>query len=249
MEAHRPSPPERAPVVAIANIQFSWPRSSTPVIALAALTIAQGERVFLQGPSGSGKSTLLNLIAGVIVPSSGELSVLGHNLAVLSGAQRDRFRADHIGFIFQLFNLIPYLSVIENVCLPCGFSARRRARVAGVLDAEAHRLLRHLDLDDPQLLERPVTELSVGQQQRVAAARALIGAPELIIADEPTSALDADRRIAFLELLFRQCEQERTALVFATHDAALSPLFDRTIELADLQPRARGSAADDSTTR
>jgi putative ABC transport system ATP-binding protein len=113
------------------------------------------------------------------------------------------------------------------------------------VQVEAVRLLRHLDMGDDSLLHRPVTKLSVGQQQRVAAARALIGAPEIVIADEPTSALDADRRVAFLELLFRQCEQEGTALVFATHDAALSPLFDRTIELADVQPRARSATTND----
>ena len=104
-----------------------------------------------------------------------------------------------------MFNLIPYLSVVENVRLPCGFSQRRRAtreRAGGSVDAEAVRLLEHLDMARDGLLRRPVTELSVGQQQRVAAARALIGAPELVIADEPTSSLDADRRTAFLDLLF-----------------------------------------------
>ena len=206
------------------------------MVDIESLRLARGERVFLRGPSGSGKSTLLNLLAGVVTPQHGTVRILGRDLSALSGAARDRFRADHIGYIFQMFNLIPYLSVIENVCLPCGFSERRRARAvrAGVgVEAEALRLLKHLDMGDAEVLRRPVTELSVGQQQRVAAARALVGAPELVIADEPTSSLDSDRRAAFLELLFRQCERENTALIFASHDASLAPLFDRAIEVGE----------------
>jgi putative ABC transport system ATP-binding protein len=174
------------------------------------------------------------LLAGVVTPQHGTVRVLGRDLAALRAAARDRFRADHIGYIFQLFNLIPYLSVIENVCLPCGFSARRRARATRAgrsVEGEAARLLEHLEMGGAEVLCRPVTELSVGQQQRVAAARALIGAPELMIADEPTSSLDADRRAAFLGLLFRECERESTTLIFASHDASLAPLFDRTMEV------------------
>ena len=205
------------------------------------LEIASSERVFLRGPSGSGKSTLLNLLAGVAVPQQGSVSVLGSDLASLSGAARDRFRADHIGFVFQLFNLIPYLTVIENVTLPCLFSKRCRARVveaAGTIEREALRLLAHLDMAEPALLTRTATDLSVGQQQRVAVARALIGAPELVIADEATSALDADRRAAFLELLFRECTAAVSAIVFVSHDASAAHGFDRCIELADINEAA-----------
>ena len=136
-----------------------------------------------------------------------------------------------------MFNLIPYLSVVENVILPCGFSQRRREHAimaAGSVEAEALRLLERLDMAAPDILHRRVTELSVGQQQRVAAARALIGAPELVIADEPTSALDADRRLAFIELLFQECEREQATLVFVSHDKAFEDLFQRTIRLADI---------------
>lgn len=226
-----------SPVVDLSNVRFSWPGSVSPTIEIASLAVCAGERVFLRGPSGSGKSTLLSLLAGVLAPQSGTVAVLGSNIGMLGGAARDRFRADHIGFIFQMFNLIPYLSVVENVCLPCGFSAGRRARAVqsgGTVEKEAVRLLSHLDMADDALLRRPVTELSVGQQQRVAAARALIGSPELLIADEPTSSLDADRRAAFLELLFKECAGAGITLVFVSHDASLEALFDRGISLADV---------------
>jgi putative ABC transport system ATP-binding protein len=172
--------------------------------------------------------------------------VLGQDLARLGGAERDRFRADHVGFIFQLFNLIPYLSVVENVILPCGFSDRRRAnarQAGGRVHDEALRLLRHLDMAEAALLHRPVTALSVGQQQRVAAARALIGAPELIVADEPTSSLDADRRHAFIELLFQECAREQATLVFVSHDGTLAGMFDRTVEFGQLNRAREGVAA------
>jgi putative ABC transport system ATP-binding protein len=228
-------------VVALSGVRFSWSGAPPFVIDIDGLRVARGERVFLRGPSGSGKSTLLSLLAGVIAPLEGTVRVLDLNIGTLGGAARDRFRADHIGFIFQMFNLIPYLSVIENVCLPCGFSSRRKQRAVREgrsAEAEAVRLLRHLDMGDAALLRRPVTELSVGQQQRVAAARALIGAPELVIADEPTSALDSDRRAAFLDLLFRECARERAALIFVSHDATLAPLFDRALAFAEVN---RGS--------
>lgn len=207
------------------------------MLRIAQLDIAPRERVFLRGPSGSGKSTLLNLLAGVVLPQQGSVAVLGTNLGTLGGPARDRFRADHIGFVFQLFNLIPYLTVVENVVLPCLFSERRRARAiaaSGSVEAEAMRLLEHLDMTDPELLTRAATDLSVGQQQRVAAARALVGAPELVIADEATSALDADRRTAFLNLLFRECAAAGAAIVFVSHDASAAHAFNRTVELTSI---------------
>jgi putative ABC transport system ATP-binding protein len=151
----------------------------------------------------------------------------------LTGAARDAFRADHFGIIFQMFNLVPYLSVIDNVTLPCRFSARRRRHVEarGGAEREARRLLQDLDLTEEAQSPHAVARLSVGQQQRVAAARALIGQPEIVLADEPTSALDADRREAFLRLLFQECETERATLLFVSHDRSLQGLFDRSLAL------------------
>ncbi len=193
----------------------------------------QGERLFIKGASGSGKSTLLNLLGGVMRPQRGEINVLGKTINTLSGSQRDIFRADHIGFIFQMFNLIPYLSVMENVILPLHFSKRRYHRIAecGAPRQEASRLLAHLDLDEHVLQHRTVAELSVGQQQRVAAARALIGSPEIVIADEPTSSLDSDRREAFIRLLINECEAAGSTLLFVSHDSNLEGSFDRTVAL------------------
>lgn len=237
---------EAQPVVDLSRVRFAWTPAAAPVVEIDAFRVARGERVFLRGPSGSGKSTLLSILAGVVIPQQGSVHILGRDIAALGGADRDRFRADHIGFIFQMFNLIPYLSVVENVSLPCGFSERRRAhavRAGGSVEGEAVRLLEHLDMAAADVLRRPVTELSVGQQQRVAAARALIGAPELVIADEPTSSLDADRRAAFIDLLFRECAREQAALIFVSHDAGLAPLFDRSVEFAQVN-LGRGPALD-----
>jgi putative ABC transport system ATP-binding protein len=230
-----------APVIDLRGVRFAWTAGTQDVVAIDALRIEVGERVLLHGASGSGKSTLLALLAGVAVARAGQVRVLGTDLAVLGPAARDRFRADHTGLVFQMFNLVPYLSVVDNVLLPCGFSSRRRARAAargGSARAEALRLLASLGMDSPRLLARQPAQLSVGQQQRVAAARALIGAPELVIADEPTSALDADRRDTFLDLLFRECAREATTLLLVSHDVALAPRFDRRIAFEDINATA-----------
>jgi len=217
------------PAIAISNLAFRWRPADAFCLELANATVNAGKSLFLHGPSGSGKSTLLNLIGGVLLPARGSVSLLGQSLGELSASRRDAFRADHLGFIFQQFNLIPYLSVLDNVLLPCRFSARR-ARGVSEPEAEARRLLNALDLD-PALLSRPAAELSVGQQQRVAAARALIGQPEILIADEPTSALDAERQAAFVELLLSEAKQAGSAVVFVSHDLRLAAHFDHSLAL------------------
>ncbi len=225
-------------VVELSNAQFVWPGSDNATINIPQLHIAQGEHVFIKGPSGCGKSTLLALLTGINTLTSGSLSVLQTDIAKLRASQRDKFRADHIGYIFQQFNLLPYLNVLENVLIPCQFSAVRRNRVApdasaSLLEEQATKLLKRLHLPE-ELHNRPVSELSIGQQQRVAAARALIGQPELVIADEPTSALDHDNRTAFIELLMEQANQANATLVFVSHDPTLEALFDRTLNLPEL---------------
>jgi len=224
-------------VIDISNLEFSWNPQASTVLSIDALQVSPGERLFIKGPSGSGKSTLLSLLSGVTTAGAGTVRVMDQSLEQLSSIQRDHFRANHIGYIFQMFNLIPYLSVIDNVVLPCHFSKQRRSRAldnGNDLKAEARRLLDHLDMAQAELLNRPVTTLSVGQQQRVAAARALMGSPELLIADEPTSSLDADRRESFIKLLFDECKQTGSTLIFVSHDGSLENLFDRTIDLAEI---------------
>jgi len=223
------------PVVSLRNLRFAWHRG--PMLNVGSLAVKRGEHVFIQGPSGSGKSTLLGLIGGVLQPSAGEVEVLGQQLNALSGWRRDAFRAAHVGFVFQMFNLLPYLSVVNNVLLPARFSRERRARAlarGASLREEALRLLAALGLNDAVLLSRRVTDLSVGQQQRVAVARALLGSPELIVADEPTSSLDADRKEAFLSLLFKECAQAGATVLFVSHDSSLARYFDRTLHMRDI---------------
>ena len=224
------TPPAASPAVELRDVVFRWQDGDAFVLELPELVLAAGERLFVHGPSGSGKSTLLNLIGGVVQPARGEVRLLGQPLAALGTAARDAFRAAHTGFIFQQFNLIPYLSVLDNVRLPCRFSPRRAAR-AGDETQEARRLLTALDIA-AELWTRPANRLSVGQQQRVAAARALLGKPEIIIADEPTSALDAGRQAAFLDLLLAEARATGSSVLFVSHDLALADHFERTLELA-----------------
>jgi len=221
--------------IEIRDLRFRYPGAAADCLDIGTFQAETGARVFLYGPSGSGKSTLLGLIGGVMQPQQGTLNILGNNLAHMGPAVRDRLRADHIGFIFQQFNLIPYLSVMDNVLLPCRFSPRRLQRAlasGGALVDEARRLLFHLQLENMECT--PVTQLSVGQQQRVAAARALIGKPEIVIADEPTSALDTDRQAAFLDLLLQECSEANAALIFVSHDRRLAVHFDHEISLPSI---------------
>ncbi len=228
--------PEDDPAIDARSLRFVWPGADGALLDLERFHVARGERVFVEGPSGCGKTTLLNLLAGALTPTSGALRILGTELAALSGGRRDRFRADHVGVVFQAFNLVPYLTLIENVVLPCRFSPLRRRRIAdagGTPEGEAMRLLASLGLDGRSFGRRDVARLSAGQQQRVAVARALIGGPELVICDEPTSALDADARDAFLALLLQEAAAAGAAVVFVSHDRALASAFDRTYSLPE----------------
>jgi putative ABC transport system ATP-binding protein len=214
------------------NVVFGYdPR--TPVLRVNELIVETGKRVFLYGPSGSGKTTLLGLITGVLQPQQGSCMVLGKEMTQMSMSARDQHRGSEMGYIFQSFNLIPYLTVRENVALPCQVHARRRKHiVAPTLAMEVERLVRRLNLE--AFLDRGVKKLSTGQQQRVAIARAVIGKPSLVIADEPTSSLDTDRQQAFLELLFEVCDEAQATLVFVSHDRSLMQRFDNQIALSEV---------------
>jgi putative ABC transport system ATP-binding protein len=221
------------PILRLSDLRFRWPDGPV-LLEIDEFELAAGERVFLRGPSGSGKSTLLGLIAGVHVPESGHVCLLGHDLGAMRASERDRLRGSELGYVFQQFNLVPYLTVLENVLLPLTFSVTRRVRTErlGPPGAQARALLSALGLEQ-QLADRTPRSLSVGQQQRVAVARALLGQPQLLICDEPTSALDTAARDGFLELLIRASEDTGAALLFVSHDASLARHFPRRLRLAD----------------
>jgi putative ABC transport system ATP-binding protein len=221
-----------SPAITLNDLYFSWPRQTKSCIHIPHFSLTAGERIFIQGPSGSGKSTLLGLLGGVLKPQRGSINLLGQDLCALSSRKRNQFRADHIGFIFQQFNLLPWLSALDNVLLTSTFSPARKLRTVNA-QLESERLLASLDLV-PSLWHRPAAELSIGQQQRVAAARALFGRPAIIIADEPTSALDAARQDKFIELLLAEAHSAQSTILFVSHDERLTTHFDRVVALEEM---------------
>ncbi len=232
-------------MIEVEQLRFAWPRAEHDCLALERLAVGAGKTLFLYGPSGGGKSTLLGLMTGVLLPREGRVRLRGIDLASLSSARRDAFRADHLGYIFQQFNLLPYLSVLDNVLLPCRFSRLRRERAAsrsGSAQADACSLLSRIGLAEG-LWRRSAAELSVGQQQRVAAARALVGVPEIVIADEPTSALDAPLRDGFMDVLLGECRSAGSTLVFVSHDERLAVRFDAQVSLASINHAATQEVA------
>lgn len=226
---------ESQDAVSMRDIDYHWPRDESFTIKLEQLVISRGKRVLLLGDSGSGKSTLLSLMTGIISPVSGTVQILGQNINDLKSAGRDRFRAEHFGIVFQMFNLLPYGSVMDNVILPLSFAPGRKSKASsqGGEREEARRLLNGLGLDK-EVHTKKSTDLSIGQQQRVAVARALIGSPEIIVADEPTSALDTNRRHKFIDLLFSQVETSGATLIMVSHDESLGDSFDQILRIQDL---------------
>jgi len=231
--------PGPEPALELHELLFCWPGSAMPALYIPQLAIAPGERVFLLGASGSGKSTLLNLVAGIITPQQGSIRLFGQELSTLGERARDRFRARNIGFVFQQFNLLPWLDVATNIRVACSFAGNAE----GGSPARMLALLDSLQLD-AALLSRRADRLSVGQQQRVAIARALINDPQLLIADEPTSALDSAARDGFIELLLQVQKERGITVVFVSHDAALARHFSRVLDMQVLNQAARPGSID-----
>lgn len=231
------------PAIALRDMHFAWRQRGGFALAVDRFTMARGERLLLVAPSGAGKSTLIGLIAGIMRAQKGSVSVLGTDLARLSQGRRDRFRAEHVGLIFQSLNLVSYLTALENILLPLSFAPQRLRRAGGVGGArsQALQMLDAIGLPPSEVAGLRASKLSLGQQQRVAALRALIGAPELIVADEPTSALDRDRQAAFLEMLQIQLSGTASSLLMVSHDPTL-PGFDRVVSLADFAQATRAAA-------
>jgi putative ABC transport system ATP-binding protein len=226
--------------IRIDDARFRWPGQAGFALSVPDFALRAGETVLLLGESGSGKSTLLSLICGTTVADTGAVNIAGSDLTTMSGGQRDRFRAEHIGVIFQQFNLLPFGTVADNILLPLRFAPERSARARPARET-ADGLCGALGLPKDILGQR-AGRLSVGQQQRVAVARALIGRPPLIVADEPTSSLDAGSQAAFLEVLFAQCAAHGTSLLMVSHDPRLGDRFDRVVQMSEIAQTERAPA-------
>ena len=225
------------PALLLSDVAFRYPSTGFG-LAVPAFALALGERAFLRGPSGSGKTTFLGLATGLLAADRGEIAVAGQTMPRRAAA-RDRLRADAIGVIHQQFNLLPWLGTLANVLLPAAFGRH------GVDPDAARTLLVRLGVPEA-LHATPARALSVGQQQRAAIARALLGRPRLLVADEPTSALDADARDAFLDLLFESADSAGAALLMVSHDEAIGRRFARAHdlrEIASVQPASGVQAA------
>ena len=208
------------------NLKYTYQNGKT--IDFPDINLDTGKKVLISGLSGSGKTTLLNLIAGALQIQTGEIDLTGHQYSTMSSTQLDKLRANHIGYVFQTLNLIPFLSVFDNITLGVRFSKQRRSKVDNI-DKEVSRLIESLGLEKT-VLNTSVDHLSIGQQQRVAVARALIGMPNLILADEPTSALDSDSTKRFLKELVQTFDASSQALLLVSHDLSLGDFFDEVID-------------------
>jgi len=216
-------------VINLSNVHFSYPEHpKTPVLNIKSWSLTKGEHAFIYGPSGCGKSTLLSILTGLLYSHKGNVTVLNQRLDKMSQRQRDAFRAKHIGYVFQQFNLVPYLNAIENIQLASYFS---KSKTSVNKDIEA--LLITLNLEKKDWV-KPVRTLSIGQQQRIAIARALINKPSLLIADEPTSSLDQENRNAFMALLMSIVEKNHITLLFVSHDMSLAHYFTRVESLNEI---------------
>jgi putative ABC transport system ATP-binding protein len=217
--------------VTLHNLKFHYPKSESKlVLNIDVWHVSAKERLFIHGPSGCGKSTLLNLISGILSPCHGEINFFGEPLHHMSTRQRDRFRANNIGYVFQQFNLIPYLNAMENIELASHFS-KKMAKTP--LRKNIQELLARLALSEATWYT-PVSQLSIGQQQRIAIARALINQPKLFIADEPTSSLDQQSTQQFMSLLMTLCDENDMTLLFVSHDTRLSHYFGRAQSLPSM---------------
>ena len=219
-------------IIKIDTVKFYWSKKSNFKIFVPNLEIKKGEKVLLLGESGSGKTTILSLICGFLNPLSGNIFINGKTINQLSSKTKDEYRADNIGIIFQQFNLLPYANVVDNVLLPLYFSKVRTNNVPNKRE-KVIELFKQLRLPD-DIIQFKASSLSMGQQQRVAVARALIGNPSLIIADEPTSSLDADAQKIFLDLMFEQISENNSTLLMVSHDRSLSGQFDRLIDINEI---------------
>ena len=222
-------------IVKIESLRFQWSKSNNFKIFVPKLEVCRGKKVLFLGESGSGKTTLLSLICGFLEPLSGSISINDKIISDLTSTNKDAYRSDNIGIIFQQFNLLPYANVIDNIILPLYFSKQRSKKVENKINS-AMNLCDQLRLPK-SILNQKASNLSVGQQQRVAVARALIGSPSIIVADEPTSSLDTETQELFLDLMFDQISKNSSTLLMVSHDKSLTNYFDQVIDINEILVR------------
>jgi putative ABC transport system ATP-binding protein len=215
-------------MINVQSLDFRYP-SGDFCLSIADFTVAQGEKLAVIGPSGSGKTTLLNLIAGIIHPNSGSIQVGDVQVDQLNDAQRRRFRISNIGFVFQDFELLEYLSVLDNILHP--FRISKALKLDQSVRQRATQLAEKMAIADK--LKRSVSYLSQGERQRVAICRAMLTNPDLILADEATGNLDPKNKTHILELLFKSVEDNKATLLAVTHDHELLPHFDRVVDFQE----------------
>ena len=222
-------------IVKIESLRFQWSKNNNFKIFVPKLEVGRGKKVLFLGESGSGKTTLLSLICGFLEPLSGSITINDKIISDLTSTNKDAYRSDNIGIIFQQFNLLPYANVIDNIILPLYFSKQRSKKVENKINA-AMNLCDQLRLPE-SILNQKASNLSVGQQQRVAVARALIGSPSIIVADEPTSSLDTEAQELFLDLMFDQISKNSSTLLMVSHDKSLTNYFDQVIDINEILVR------------
>ena len=219
------------PMITIQDLQFSWPVSEFH-LDIQSLEISSRSSVAVTGPSGSGKTTLLNIIAGILPAADGSVRVDDTELVRLSDSRRRTFRLTHIGLVFQSFELIDYLNVLDNVLLPARISPA--VQLSAELRDRARSLLCQVGLE--KYSARSVTRLSQGERQRVAICRALVTNPPLMLADEPTGNLDPDSTLLMVEILLSQVRENGSTLLMVSHDHSLLSHFDSAIDFGRLNP-------------
>ena len=222
-------------MINIQSLAFSYPDNGF-CLNINDFKLAEGEKVAVIGPSGSGKTTLLNLISGIIKPDSGSISVADTHVERLTDAQRRDFRINNIGFVFQDFELIDYLNVLDNIIHPYRISGSLKLTPA--VRQRAIQLAEQIGIGDK--LKRYANDLSQGEKQRVAICRALLPGPKLVFADEATGNLDPHNKSRILDLLFSSVDEHHASLLAVTHDHELLPRFDRVVDFLQFRQAESG---------
>ena len=221
-------------LIDIKNLKYSFNKTSKFQLNIKKFILKKSDSIHIYGDSGAGKSTFLNLLSGTVNPQEGIINILGNDITKASSFKKDKIRGDHFGIVFQTFNLLPYLTVKNNILLGKAYSNRKQSLFNNDNNDEIKMIMDKLSLSYNELINRKAFELSIGQQQRVAVARALIGRPEIILADEPTSALDKNNQKEFIDLLFKSLNENEQGLIMVSHDKKLSNKFKIVKNITDI---------------